>query len=500
MKERKFYPLGEYVKILKAANLVKEADLLGQDEKIAANLTYDSRAVKENTVFICKGQAFKESYLISAKEKGAILYISENKYEGVKDTPYIIVSDIREAMLVLSNFFFQKPWEDLTVIGTGGTKGKTTTSYYIKYILDDYMNATGGKETGIMSSIDFYDGVNRGESHLTTPETVELQGHLLNAVSSGIKYMEMEVSSQALKYGRVANMEFDLGIFLNISEDHISPVEHKDFEDYFQSKLKMFQLTKHAIVNLDCDLKDRVLEAATAAKDITTFSLKDPQADFYGSNIVKVPEGLKFHVKSKEFDEEFVLGMPGIFNVENAMAAIAGLATIGVPLEYLKSGLAKAKTRGRMEMFRNTEKNIVAIVDFAHNKLSFERIFQSAAEEYKGYEIRAVFGCPGGKAVTRREDLAVVASQYATKVYVTEDDPGPENRNDICQQIASHLTCPYEIIVDRVEAIKKAVSESKENTVLMVLGKGDEANIKYGNELVDKPADTEVVEKSLKNM
>lgn len=500
MEQRKFYPLSEYVNILKEAGLVTEADLMGKDQEIAKGLTYDSRAVAEGTVFICKGQAFKESYLESAVEKGAILYVSENKY-NVKagEIPYILVNDIREAMLQLSNFFYEKPWEKLTVIGTGGTKGKTTTSYYIKYILDDYMAATGGKETGIMSSIDFYDGVKRGESHLTTPETVELQGHLYNAVTSGIKYMEMEVSSQALKYGRVANMKFDLGIFLNISEDHISPVEHKDFEDYFQSKLKMFGLTKHAVINLDCDLKDRVLEAARASEDITTFSLKDSEADFYCSNVEKIPEGLKFHVKSKNINDDFILGMPGIFNVENAMAAIAGLSKLGVPVEYIKSGLAKAKARGRMEMFFNKEKNIVGIVDFAHNKLSFESIFQSAVTEYKGYEIRAVFGCPGGKAFTRREDLAKVASKYATKVYVTEDDPGPEDRAVICQQIAEHVTCPYEIILDRVEAIKTAVAESGNKTVLMVLGKGDEANIKYENGLVDKPADTDVVAECLKN-
>lgn len=501
MKERKFYSLSEYVTLLKKAGLIIKEDLMGRDQEIARGLTYDSRAVTDGTVFICKGQAFKESYLESALEKGAILYVSEKEYDvtGSK-MPYILVSDIRQAMLQLSNFYYQKPWEDLTLIGTGGTKGKTTTSYYIKYILDDYMADTGGKESGIMSSIDFYDGVNRGESHLTTPETVELQEHLYNAVSSGIKYMEMEVSSQALKYGRVANMQFDLGIFLNVSEDHISPVEHKDFEDYFQSKMKMFKLTKHAIVNLDCDLKDRVLDAACDAQDITTFSLKDPTADFYASNIEKNEKGLRFHVTGKNISEDFILGMPGIFNIENAMAAIAGLSKIGVPVKYIKTGLEKARARGRMEMFFNKERDIVGIVDFAHNKLSFERIFQSAMAEYNGYEVRAVFGCPGGKAVTRREDLAKVASEYATKVYLTEDDPGPEDRKDICNQIAEHLTCPYEIILDRVEAIKQAVAESKEKTVLMVLGKGDEANIKYENGLVDKPADTDVVKECLENL
>ena len=136
--------------------------------------------------------------------------------------------------------FNNAPWKKLTITGIGGTKGKSTSAYYMKAIVDDYMEATGGKESAVLSSIDIYDGVIKKESHITTPESVELQEHLRHALESGITFAEMEVSSQALKYNRVDNMQFDVGIFLNISEDHISPIEHPDFEDYFSSKLKIF--------------------------------------------------------------------------------------------------------------------------------------------------------------------------------------------------------------------------------------------------------------------
>lgn len=504
MKERKIMTLGEHLSVLQAHGLVSETDLMGREDEKAENLTYDSREVSEGTVFICKGAAFREEYLKGAAEKGCIMYVSEKKYDAGCDIPYILVTDIRKAMLVLSDFFYCSPWDDLMITAAGGTKGKTTTAYFVKSIVDDHMRRTGGKESGLLSSVEMYDGTVRKESHITTPEAVELQRHLRNALDCGITHLEMEVSSQALKYDRVANMRFDVGIFLNISEDHISPVEHSDFEDYFSSKLKMFPLTETAVVNMDCQFSDRVIRAAHEGSGrVLTFSMKNPSADFFCSSVTKEDEGLRFTVKasSSEWKEkEFFLSMPGLFNIENALAAIAAADVMGIPYEDMVSGLEKARIPGRMEVFRNREKDIIAFVDFAHNRLSFERLLGSAREEYPDHEIRVVFGCPGGKAYTRRKDLPEVASMYAAKVYVTEDDPGPEEREDICRQIAEGLTCSYEIVPDRVEAIEKAVSECEGSTVLMVLGKGDEDFIKYGNEYVKKPADTEVVDRCLKSL
>mgnify|MGYP002233349627 FL=1 len=181
---------------MEASGLLMEEALYGQEETHPDVLTYDSREVKANTMFICKGAAFRETYLVSAIEKGAVLYISERKYETGKDVPFLLVSDIRKAMAILANAFYGSPWKELTVVGVGGTKGKSTSAYYMKAIVDDYMEETGKPESAVISSIDIYDGKSRVESHITTPEAMELQRHFRNAADCGITFAEIGGSSQ----------------------------------------------------------------------------------------------------------------------------------------------------------------------------------------------------------------------------------------------------------------------------------------------------------------
>ena len=217
MAEMKYYTIREYAKLLEDRDMLAECDLCGKEDVVIKLLTYDSREVEADTMFICKGAAFKPVYLRNSIEQGAVCYISEKKYELEGEVPYLLVKDIRKAMSVLANFFYNKPWEDLTVVGVGGTKGKSTSVYYMKAIIDDYMEALGKKDSAVISSIDIYDGKSKIESHITTPEAVELQHHLRNALDCGMEYAQMEVSSQALKYHRVDDMMFDVAIFLNVS-------------------------------------------------------------------------------------------------------------------------------------------------------------------------------------------------------------------------------------------------------------------------------------------
>ena len=223
MAKMQYHTIGEYQELLRKSGLLFETKTEGSSDQVIRILTYNSKEAGEDTLFICKGAAFKPAYLREAVEKGAVCYISEKAFELEKDIPYILVTDIRKAMAILANFFYQEPWKELVVTGIGGTKGKSTSAYYMKAVVDDYMEAQGKKESAVISSIDIYDGVTKVESHITTPEAMELQQHLRNALDSQITYAEMEVSSQALKYHRVDGMRFDVGIFLNISEDHISP-------------------------------------------------------------------------------------------------------------------------------------------------------------------------------------------------------------------------------------------------------------------------------------
>lgn len=496
----KKYTLGEYALLLENVRMMKEFYSDGKDDIVVEYLTYDSKQVTEGTLFICKGAAFKAEYLDEAIEKGAVAYVSEKKFETKKDVPYFLVDDIRKAMPPLAEKFNNAPWKDLTVIGIGGTKGKSTSAYYMKAIVDDYMKATGGKESAVISSIDIYDGVITKESHITTPEAVELQEHFRHAVESGISFVEMEVSSQALKYNRVDNMRLDVGVFLNISEDHISPIEHPDFEDYFASKLRIFKESKYAVVNKDADFAERIIEAAKASEKVLTISTKDETADVYGYNIQKDGHETVFMVKTADFDEEFRLTMPGLFNVENALAVIAASILVGIPREFMHSGLYRARSSGRMELYASADKKLIAVVDYAHNKLSFEKLFSSTKDEYPDYNIVSVFGCPGKKAFIRRRDLGTVAGQYSKKVYLTAEDPGYEPVEEISKDIAQYVeaqNCPYVMIEDRGEAIKTAMQEADGRTILLITGKGNETRQKYGCEYLDCKSDVEYVKEFL---
>lgn len=500
MAEMKHYKLEEYVKLLREHDMLAEADLKGKEDEEIALLTYDSREVVPGTLFICKGAAFKAEYLKSSMEQGAVCYISEKKYELDKEVPYIIVKDVREAMAVLANFFYNKPWEDLTVIGFGGTKGKSTSTYYMKAVVDDYLEAKNKPESAVISTIDIYDGKSRIESHITTPEAVELQMHLRNALECNIEYAEMEISSQALKTHRVDDMRFDVSVFMNISEDHISPIEHPDFEDYFQSKMKMFAKSDIALVNLDADYIDRILEAAKAAGKVYTFSTKNSEADYYAYHIRKEEKEIRFSVRCEDFDEEFVLTMPGFFNVENALGVIGAAVQLGIPTEYIHSGLKRARSSGRMEFYHSKDQKVMAIVDYAHNKLSFEKLFSAMKEEYPDYDLVSIFGCPGKKSLLRRKYLGTIAGQYAKKVYLVAEDPGYEPVEDISREIAQYVeaqNCPYEMIEDRGEAIRDAIETAEGKTLILVTGKGAETRQKYGCEYLDCPSDVEYVQRYL---
>lgn len=496
----KNYTLNEYALLLENERLLNtfytgETD--GTEE--IQYLTFDSKKVVEGTLFVCKGAAFKSEYLEEAIRRGATCYVSEKAYEISADVPYLLVDDIRKAMPILAEKFNNEAWQKLNIIGIGGTKGKSTTACYTKAILDDYCYAKGKKETALISTIDTYDGVIRKESSLTTPEAVELQEHFRHAVESEIEYLQMEVSSQALKYGRVDHMMFDVGIFLNISEDHISPIEHPDFEDYFRSKLLMFKQCKYAVVNKDADFAERVLQSAEKCSKVLTFSTTDETADLYAYQIEKDGNETVFRVKCDQFDEEFRLGMSGIFNVENALAAIGSAILLEIPVEYMKSGLVRARTSGRMELYASSDKKRIAIVDFAHNKLSFEKLITSTREEYPDYKVVMIFGCPGNKANIRRQHLGEIAGEMADYVYLTADDPAYEKVEDICNEIASFMEggCPYTIVLDRSEAIHQAMKEAEGKTVFLVTGKGDEAWLKYENKKVPCKSDVENVKECL---
>lgn len=499
MKKNK---LINYIDELKKENLLLEENISEKlKEEMINMVTYDSRKVEENSLFLCKGANFKIEYLENSLNAGAIAYVSEEKYK-IENKPYIIVNNIRRAMAILTSFYNNNPQKEINMIGITGTKGKSTTSYYIKYILDDYMKDLKKNETAIISSIDTYDGKSRQEAVLTTPEPEELFEHIRNAVDSNIENLVMEVCSQALKIERVYGILYKFGVFLNISEDHISNIEHKDYEEYFTSKLKLFDQTETAVINLNTADLDRVLESAKKCKKLITFGNSE-DADVYGYNIRKEGMNTVFNVRTKYFDEEILLTMPGLFNVENALAAIAVATELNVPYRNIYNGLKMARASGRMEVYSDKKQEVVVIVDYAHNKLSFQKLYESTIKEYPKREIITVFGCPGNHAQNRRKDLGELSGKYSNMNYLTMEDPRNEDPEEICKEISTYIqkeNGKYKIVVDREEAIKEAILEAKPNSVILITGKGNETVQYVKGKYVECETDVQYAKKYLKEL
>ena len=449
----------------------------------------DSRKATPGCLFVCKGATFKPEFLAAAVKQGTAAFLCQGEMangriavpadlaQAAPGVPAIAAKDIRRAMARASAKAYGAPDENLTVVGVTGTKGKSTTTYMLHAI----MNAAE-VETSMLGSIETDDGMEHFESHNTTPESPDLWRHLRNTVDAGRKHMVMEVSSQGLKYDRVLGLNFDIACFLNIGRDHISPIEHPTFEDYFASKLRIFDQCKTAVVNLETDHLSEVLKAAEHAEKLVTVGINNPKATLNATGVSSVDGVIRFTVRDSlgETVEErgIALGIAGLFNVENALCAIAIARLLGIDYDAIETGLAHVKVPGRMEVIRCTSKPITAIVDYAHNKLSFETLFSSIKQEYPGQRIIAVFGAAGGKAYERREVLPQTAGKYADLLIFAEEDPAHERPEDICAELAKNTPegVAHEIIIDREEAFKRAVEIAGDGkpTVIAFLAKGEE--------------------------
>lgn len=475
--ERPRLPLGDYYQLLLWQGLLAgrrpvTADLTRTVELVSC----DSKRVVPGTLFVCKGAAFQPEYLIDAVRKGAFAYVSERPYEQA-GAPCIPVTDIRRSMGLMADLAYGHPSGRLQVTGITGTKGKTTTAYYLKSIVDAWREEENRRESAILSTIVTDDGLERRPAKLTTPEPLDLQRHLLNAAAAGAEYVTMEFSSQALKYGRVIGVDLACAVFLNIGEDHISPIEHPDWEDYFASKLLIFRQARAACVNLDCDHAGEICAAAQVCPQVVTYSHTDPAADVYAWDIRKEGDLIRFQARTPRWQGELTLAMPGLFNVENALAAVAAAEVYQIPAPAVAAGLARAAVPGRMEHYTSSREPVSVIVDYAHNGMSLEALLRSARAEYPGRQITVLFGCTGGKGIDRREGMAAAAGALADRIILTEDDPGPEAVADICADIQRYLL-PFgktgEIIPRREEAVARAVLDCTPPAVVVLAGKGCE--------------------------
>ncbi len=460
--------LSEIRLLLTREGLLKK-DALGDFDTAPLAIGCDSKSVTPQTLFFCKGVQFKSQYLADAAAAGACAYISEKEYDVA--LPYLLVTDVRKAMPLVAREFYHHPDEKYPLIGITGTKGKTSCAYQLGAIFDE---AFGGRY-GIISTNEARSCGQPRKKSGTTPEALELYGLLQGFAEDGVNAAVMEVSSQGLQYDRVTGVNFAVGIYLNLSPDHISPTEHKDFEEYKTAKKKMLTLCRTGIVNLDDEHAGDMIAAATCPR-LRTVSLSDPKADYYATGMELTEEGLSFTVNGTDLrGEQMTLKMAGEFNISNALCAIAAARTLGIEKDTIRRGLAKATVKGRMEQFELD--GIKVIVDYAHNGLSFEKVFDYADRFYPEAKKVVVYGCPGNKALDRRTEMSDVAGQRADYVVLTDDDPANEDPDDIMDQAEVMLirhNADYTRIHDRRQAIAHAITQCRKGDLLLLLGKGHE--------------------------
>ena len=485
-------------KELMKAKLVTVVKLFNEGEDIVKELEYNSKLVKEGAAFFCKGETFRKEYLLEAIDRGAVCYVSEHVVMGdnAHKTSTIIVSDVRKAMSILAKKFYFPNEDDIDIIGITGTKGKSTTTYMLKSIMNEYMKSIGEDECAFISGIEIYDGVNNKKAELTTPETLDLFKHIRNAINMNKKAVIMEISSQALKYGRCHGLRFDIAALLNISNDHISSREHPTYEDYFKSKLLIFNDCKKAWVNSEIDEINEIKKYARC--DLKTFGLSKND-NIAVQNIIEKNNELDICLKIYKEDFDFTIPMAGKFNAYNAVAAIAVAYDYGIPVGVIKTGLLNSFVPGRMEMFRSNDNKIVAIIDYAHNGDSFEKIFEHVKKNYTDRKIAVTFGCVGGKAYNRRKETGEVSSKYANNIYIVPNNPAEENYKNIGKDIVSHMIPGpevVEILNSREEGIREAFNYtkgSKDDWVILILGKSRDDYQIIGNKKMKCKTNYEVL-------
>ena len=445
------------------------------------HLSYDSRDVTPSSLFFAKGAAFKPEFLENAVKAGLSFYVAEKDYQvGI---PVIIVTDIKQAMSLVAQAFYQYPQDKLKLLAFTGTKGKTTAAYFAFNILKQ------SHKPAMLSTMNTtLDGKTFFKSTLTTPESLDLFRMMAEAVDNGMTHLIMEVSSQAYLTKRVYGLTFDVGVFLNISPDHIGPIEHPTFEDYFYHKRLLLENSRAVIVNSGMDHFDFVAE-----------EVADKDHDFYGKNsdnAVKHGSGFSFKASGK-LAGDYDIQLIGNFNQDNAMAAGLACLRLGASLQDIKEGIAQTSVPGRMEVLTQT-KGAKVFVDYAHNGDSLDKLLQVVTSHQDGH-ISLILGAPGNKGESRRKDFGHVLNTYPdVDIFLTADDPNKEDPLAICQEIASHINREVRIIVDREEAIKTAMSETTDSKdAVVIAGKGADAFQIVNGKRDNYAGDIEVAKKYL---
>lgn len=446
--------------------------LAGSTQKEVSALVYDSRKIVQGCIFVCiKGAAFDgHTFVGEAAVKQAAAVVIAQDIEIPSGLTVLKVSDTRLALAMLSAAWFGYPAEQLKTIGITGTKGKTTTTYMIKSILE-----STGRKVGLIGTIEAIIGQERIPAANTTPESYLVQQYFRRMVDAGCDTCVMEVSSQGLMMHRVGGFLFDIGIFTNIEPDHIGPNEHASFEEYLACKGMLFCQCRTGIINIDDAHAGDVISGHTCSIETFGFS---KQADLRAQDVRLIHKpgylGVAYHASGLcEFDVE--IDVPGKFSVYNSLTAIAVCRHFDVPVENMKQALKEAKVKGRIEMVRVSD-DFTLMIDYAHNAMSLESLL-ATLREYEPGRLVCLFGCGGNRSRIRRYEMGEVSGRLADLTIITSDNPRDEEPQAIIDDIKQGIAKTdgeYIEIIDRKEAIRYAIRHGRPGDVIVLAGKGHE--------------------------
>lgn len=443
----------------------------GNEESKVQNIRYDNRKIEQGDAFVCV-KGFKvdgHSFIGDAIKKGANVLIVQEDVSVQEDITIIKVRDTRKALAIMSSNYFGNPKDKLKIIGITGTNGKTTSAFIIKSILEK-----AGFMTGLIGTIANYIGNKKVDAVRTTPESYELHELFKNMVDAGVEYCVMEVSSHSLDLDRVYGIQFEEGIFTNLTRDHLD--FHKTFENYYNAKFKLFERSNHSIINLDdpygANIVKDIEERGVKAK-VSTFSI-EKESDFKAFEIKSHSNGSEFKV-NLEGIEEFSINIPGEYNIYNSLGCIICAYNLNIPMDKIKEGLSDVVIPGRCELVAK-EKNLPysIIIDYAHTPDGLENIL-STVKAFTKNRMISVFGCGGDRDKVKRPQMGKIGCELSDIAIITSDNPRSEEPMDIINDIVKPLNYDNFVIeVNRKEAIRKAMNMALEGDVIVIAGKGHE--------------------------
>ena len=460
------------MKLISLLERLEYTCIQGSTDQEVKNVVYDSRKVEEGSLFICIRGAVVDGhkFVPDVIAKGAKVLVVEEKVEAPADVTVILVKDSRYAMAFISAAYFGHPAEKLKTIGITGTKGKTTTTYMVKSILEN-----AGYKVGLIGTIEAIIGDKVIPASNTTPESYMVQKYFHDMVEAGCDCVVMEVSSQGLMLHRTQGFVFDFGIFTNIEPDHIGPNEHKDFEDYLRCKSLLLKQCRTGIVNRDDEHFEKIIQGHTCELETYGFS---PEADLRAEDAKLVGGkgylGISYHLRGL-LDFPVEIDIPGKFSIYNSLTAIAICRHFKVSEENILKALKVARVKGRIEMVKVSE-DFTLMIDYAHNAMALESLL-TTLREYHPHRLVCLFGCGGNRSRLRRYEMGEVAGKLADLTIITSDNPRDEEPQAIIDDIKTGMartSGKYVEIIDRKEAIAYAIHHGEPGDIIVLAGKGHE--------------------------